>query len=184
MKLVVPVLASALAISIGLSVASAGGPAAGQAPDSAPGLQSDLLKDWQGLKDTMVKLGDAMPPDKFDFKPTPAQRTFGEQLMHVAGANVGLMKLLDPKAAPPALPEKPTAKADILKALADSFDFGTTVLRGQTDTSLQATVQGPRYLGPSTGARIVYRAIAHTWDEYGAMTVYLRLNGIVPPASR
>jgi hypothetical protein len=161
-------------------VTRAAGPAA---QTDAVTLQGDLLKDWEALKDTMMQLGDAMPAEKFDFKPTPELRTFGEQLMHVAGSNVGLMKLLDPSATAPTLP-KATAKADVLKALAESFDFGTAALKKQTDATLQESVQGPRYLGPSTGARIVYRNMAHTWDEYGVMTVYLRLNGIVPPASR
>jgi hypothetical protein len=146
-------------------------------------VSGDLLKDWQALKDTMVKLGEAMPPDKFSYKATPELRTFAEQLMHVAAANVGLMKLVDPKATPPTLPEKPTDKAVVMKALADSFDFGAAALKGKSDTDLQATVEGPRFLGPSTAARVTYRAMGHTWDEYGVMTVYLRLNGIVPPAS-
>ncbi len=158
----------------------------GQAP--APGgtatLAGDLLKDWTELKDTMMKLGDAMPPDKFDFKPVKELRTYAEQLTHVAGANVGLMRLLDPKATAPTINAKATAKDEVLKALADSFDFGTTLLKAQTNASLQETVQGPRFLGASTRARIVYRTMEHTYDEYGVMTVYLRLNGIVPPASR
>jgi len=45
-------------------------------------------------------------------------------------------------------------------------------------------VQGPRFIGTATRARLVWVTIGHAWDEYGAMTVYLRLNGIVPPASR
>jgi len=167
-----------------MPVASVVARAAGAARQAgAVTLQGDLLKDWEALKNTMMQLGDAMPAEKFDFKPTPELRTFGEQLMHVAGSNVGLMKLLDPSSAAPTLP-KATAKADVLKALAESFDFGTAVLKKQTDATLQTSVQGPRYLGMSTAARIVYRNMAHTWDEYGVMTVYLRLNGIVPPASR
>ncbi|MBI3262188.1 MAG: DinB family protein [Acidobacteria bacterium] len=159
----------------------------GAQPPAAPAaatLAGDLLKDWEAQKDTMMKPGDAMPPEKFSYKPTQELRTYAEQLMHVATSNVGLMRLLDPKAAAPALNDKAAAKADVLKALADSFDFGTSILKAQTNATLQETVQAPRFLGPSTRARVVYRTIAHTWDEYGAMTVYLRLNGIVPPASR
>jgi hypothetical protein len=174
-----------LALGVSLSAAAAaGGDHPVQPPPSSASLAGDLVKDWEGLKDTMMKLGDAMPAEKFGFKPTPELRSFGEQLMHVAGANISLVKLLDPKAAPPTPMEKATAKADVLKALADSFDFGSRILKDQTNATLQETVQGPRFLGPSTRARIVYRTMGHTYDEYGAMTVYLRLNGIVPPASR
>jgi uncharacterized damage-inducible protein DinB len=147
-------------------------------------IQTDLLKDWTNMKETMTKIGDAMPEDKFGYKPTPAQRTFGEQLLHVAGANVGLMKLLGGKTAAPAVDDKATSKAAIMKALADSYDFGAAVIKEQTDQSIAEAVRGPNFMGTATRARLVWFAIGHAWDEYGAMTVYLRLNGIVPPASR
>ena len=189
----------ALLVAVSLVVVSIGLPACSQGAGEAPvseaaaspelpvsadeALSADLRKDWEALKDTMMQLGDAMPPDKFTFKPTPELRTFGEQLMHVAGANVGLMGLLDPDVTAPTLPEA-TEKVEALQALSDSFDFGSDILRGQTSASVQETIEGPGFLGPSTRARIVYRTMSHTWDEYGVMTVYLRLNHIVPPASR
>jgi hypothetical protein len=153
------------------------------APAAATSLQADLLKDWQGLKDTMVKIADAMPPDKFDFKPKPEVRTYGEQILHVAGANVMILKAIDPSVAAPEIP-KTASKAEAIKALSDSFDYGTTLLKAQTNATLVETVNGPAFLGPSTRARLVYRTMGHTWDEYGVMTVYLRLNGLVPPASQ
>lgn len=156
-----------------------------QGSAAGAGLASDLHKDWTALKDTMLKLGGAMPAEKFSFKPKPELRTFAEQLMHVAGANVNFVRSIDPTVTPPTLPDKPTDKDVVLKALADSFDFGTAILKNQTDASIAKPVEGgPKFLGPSTGARLVYRAMAHTWDEYGVMTVYLRLNDIVPPASQ
>jgi uncharacterized damage-inducible protein DinB len=147
-------------------------------------LRSDLQKDWTEMKDRMMKIADAMPEDKFGFKPTPAQRNYGEQILHVAGANVMIMKTLGAKVPAPTINDKATAKADILKALADSYDYGTAVLNEQTDQSLLEAVQGPRFLGTSTRARFVWATLGHAWDEYGNMTTYLRLNGIVPPASR
>jgi hypothetical protein len=147
-------------------------------------IHSDVLKDWTNMKATMTKIADAMPEDKFGFKPTPAQRNYGEQILHVAGANVMLIKTLGGKAPAPTIDQKATSKAAILKALADSYDYGIAVLNEQTDQSLLEAVQGPRFIGTATRARLVFDAIGHAWDEYGAMTVYLRLNNIVPPASR
>lgn len=147
-------------------------------------IQSDVLKDWTKMKDTMTNIADAMPEDKFGYKPTPAQRSFGEQVMHVAGANVMIIKTLGGKAAAPTIDQKATSKAAILKALADSYDYGTAVLKEQNDQSMLEAVQGPRFIGTATRARLVWDTIGHAWDEYGAMTVYLRLNNIVPPASR
>lgn len=176
------VLASvALVIAASIGAQAVGDQAA---PSAAPSLADDLQKDWVALKDTMAQLGGAMPPDKFGFKPVPELRSFAEQLTHVAQVNVTFMRGLDPKATPPALNYKATAKDEVLKVLAASFDFGAQVMKGHTSESLLKPADGPRFLGPSTGARLVWRAMAHTWDEYGVMTVYLRLNGIVPPASR
>lgn len=150
-------------------------------------LQDNALQDWTRLKDTMMKIAEAMPEDKFGFRATPAERTWGEQILHVAEANVVQMGRLGAKAAPPPYNMKATAKAEILKTLADSFDFGTAALKEQTDqtmTAQAATTRFDRFMGPSTNARVVYYVIGHTWDIYGQMVVYLRLNGITPPASQ
>ena len=145
-------------------------------------LAAVVLKDWEDLKTAMMEFGDAMPAENFDFKPTDELRNFGEQLMHVASANLFYMGNLDTAATRPDLGE-PVEKAGVLQALSDSFDFGTEILSGQTDASLREMVDGG-FLGESNRARIAYMAIVHTRQEYGVMTVYLRLNDIVPPASR
>ena len=145
-------------------------------------LAAVVLKDWEDLKTAMMEFGDAMPAENFDYKPKEELRNFGEQLMHVASAHLFYMGNLDTDAARPDFGE-PVEKADILQALSDSFDFGTAILSGQTDASLREMVDGG-YLGESNRARIAYMAMIHTRQEYGVMTVYLRLNDIVPPASR
>jgi hypothetical protein len=177
-----------IAVTLALLLA----PAAVQTPSTAAaqpsttvGLQADLLKDWEAQKDKLLKIGDAMPEDKFGFKPKPELRSFAEQLTHVAGAIVGTMQRLDSSITAPTLPQHATSKAEALKALRDAFEFGSAVLNKQTDATLVQGVQGPGYYGPglSTRARLVYRTMVHSEDEYGVMTVYLRLNGVTPPAS-
>ena len=145
-------------------------------------LAAVVLKDWEDLKTAMMEFGDAMPAENFDYKPKEELRNFGEQLMHVASAHLFYMGNLDTDAARPDFGE-PVEKAAVLQALSDSFDFGTEILSGQTDASLREMVDGG-YLGESNRARIAYMAMIHTRQEYGVMTVYLRLNDIVPPASR
>jgi len=151
----------------------------------AVSLQADFLKDWDAQKNKLMKIAAAMPDDKFAFKPKPELRTWAEQITHIAGAIVGTMRRLDASVTPPTLPEKADTKADVLKVLGDAFDFGSAVLKTQTDATIAQSVQGPPYYGPglSTRARLVYRTMVHSEDEYGVMTVYLRLNGITPPAS-
>jgi len=168
-----------LTIVAALIVVATGRPAA-----QSGSIQAELLKDVTNQKDQMGKIADAMPEDKFGFKSTPAQRSYGEQILHVAGANVMIFKTLGAKAAAPAINQKATGKAEILKALADSYDYGIAALKEQTDQTMLQTVQGPSFLGTSTRARLSYFVMNHAMDIYGQMAVYLRLNGIVPPASR
>jgi uncharacterized damage-inducible protein DinB len=163
-------------------------PAAAEAPAPAPSSQvlRDLRTDWQAQKDTMMKIADAMPEGKFGYKSTPPQRNYGEQIMHVALTNVELLKVLGGKAAAPTFSaESVKTKGDMLKALADSYDYGTALLNEESEATIgQPMKDSPAWLGPSTRARIMWTLLAHTMDIYGQMAVYLRLNGVVPPASR
>ncbi len=149
-------------------------------------LQSELLKDWLDLKTTMHKIAAEMPADKYGFRPTEAQQTFGERTVHIASVNVAILGSLAGTAAPkPMIDPKATTKDAAIKALDDSFDYGAALLKQQTDqTLLQAVASPPKFLGPSSRARIITFLAGHTWDIYGQMVVYLRLNGHVPPASQ
>ena len=157
-----------------------------QAP-AAVSHKAEMLKDWAGLKDTMTKIANEMPADKFNAKPTPAQQSFAERVVHIAQVNNRFLGAVGGTAKAPALDAKAAgmSKEAAIKAMQDSFDYGTAVLNEQTDqTMLQAAAMPPPFLGPSTRARLYTFLIGHTWDIYGQMVVYLRLNGRVPPASQ
>ena len=94
-------------------------------------VKAEVLKDWTDMKGTMVKISSAMPDDKFGFKSTPAQRSYGEQIMHIAGANANFLKSLGGKAAAPALAMKATSKADIIKVHEQPFDSANVVIDEQ-----------------------------------------------------
>ena len=144
----------------------------------------DLIKDWERQKDTLVAIADAMPEDQFGYKATPAQRSYGEQIMHIAGVNVQILGLVGGTVAAPSFTaESATTKAEILQALAESYDYGIALLNEHTDASMNGTVEAA-FLGPSTRARVFWFLLGHSMDTYGQMAVYLRLNDIVPPASR
>ncbi|MSO57085.1 MAG: DinB family protein [Acidobacteria bacterium] len=158
--------------------------ALGARAQSKPGdLKADVLKDWTAMKNTMVKIANEMPEDKFGYKSTPPQRAYGEQILHAATVNVSFMGLLGGKTTAPAINMKATSKAEIVKALSDSFDYGTALINEQTPESMTQAVPA-RFLGEASRARIAYFVIGHTWDIYGQMVVYLRLSGGVPPASQ
>jgi len=147
-------------------------------------LAADVLADWMGQKEQLMGIADAMPADKFDYKSTPAQRSYGEQIMHIVQVNSFLLRSLGAKTAPPEINMKAMAKADVLRALEQSYDYGAAALKEFGDAAMGQAVDGPPFLGRSTRARIAYFAMSHAMDIYGQMAVYLRLNDIVPPASR
>lgn len=147
-------------------------------------LNQELLKDWLQMKDLILKLAAEMPEEKYSFKTTAAQRDFGQQALHIATGNLYNLSFLKPKASPPTINRQAKSKTEIMKALADSFDYGTAVIKEQTDQSIMEVVQTNQYLGPSSRARVLYFLLGHGWDIYGQMVVYLRLNGGVPPASQ
>ena len=99
--------------------------------------------------------------------------------------NASRNRRLGGTATTPTIDPKATSKDAALKALDDSFDYGATILKQQTDqTLLQSVASAPTFMGPSSRARIIAFLAGHTWDIYGQLAVYLRLNGHVPPASQ
>ena len=130
-------------------------PAGGHRHATAPAfaqatIHGDLSKDWAGQKTLLVALANAMPEDKYGFKPTPAQRTFGEHVLHIAQVNVMLTKALGGKTPEPAINMKATTKADMIKAMSDSFDYGAKVIAEFNNTTIQETIQA-RSWGPRLG---------------------------------
>ena len=155
-------------------------------------LSGDLLADWRQQKRMVMGIAEAMPEAAFSFKPTEAQRTYAEQILHVAGANVYLMQHLGGRAAAPDVDTtdfkifglSATSKAEVLEALGTGYDYGIAVLQEFSDDQLLETISGPQYLGSVTRVKMAYFTLSHAMDIYGQMAVYLRLNGVTPPASR
>ena len=154
-----------------------------EAEEPATNVAADLVGDWNSLKDRMVSQAEAMPAELYDYKPTEELRSFGEQLTHITGAQNNTMGTLNADMEAPARPEETSDKAVVIQAMIDSFDYGAAVLAGETSDSIQDVIECS-YLGTSTKARCVYSTMIHTWSEYGVMTVYHRLNDLVPPASQ
>lgn len=182
------VAAVALLVCGLVQVASAQGRQGRGGPPAAPTiitLAGDVQADWAAQKEQFVGAADAMPDDKFGYKSTPAQRSYGEQIMHIVQANSFLLGTLGGKTPAPTINMKATTKAEVMTAMRQSFDFGDAVLKELSDQQLNERVMPPPFMGPSASRlRLIYGSMQHTMDIYGQMVVYLRLNGIVPPASR
>ncbi len=147
---------------------------------------------WADMESSFISLADAMPEDNWGYKPSENLgafkdvRTFGEQVKHVACANEAWANKLG-GAKPPARcdlggPNPAKTKSEIMAYLKNSFrmmDEG--IAATNADNSLQP-LHGP-YGGDNRLAVIEY-ALWHATDHYGQLVIYLRLNGITPPASR
>ena len=139
-----------------------------------------------GMEKEFVDAAEAMPEDKYNFAPTNGEfkgaRTFGQQVKHVAEANYYFwggpdFTEADDKKITDSI-DKLTSKADIVKALKDSFTKAHSMIDGMTaENAFMVTKTGTR-------AGMSAFGIAHMMDHYGQMVEYLRMNGIVPPASR
>jgi DinB superfamily len=140
-----------------------------------------------------VPAADAMPEDKFAFAPTTGEfkgvRTFEQQVKHVAAVNYMLAAgILGEK--PPvdtgseSGPDSVKTKADIIKYLKDSFVYLHKAVLSINDKNLVAPTKSPFGEGTATRLALASGAVGHCFDHYGQMVEYLRLNGIIPPASR
>ena len=147
-------------------------------------LKAEALRDLNEMKSTMVKIASAMPEDKFGYRATPPQRTFGEQIQHITDANMVWTKTLGAKATAPAVNKKPTSKAETIRGLEASIDSAAAAIGEQTADSMLEQVTMPWSKELESRLHVVYSIISHAWDIYGQMAVYLRLNGLVPPASQ
>jgi len=176
-------------IIVGTSAAQAQQPAAAQPPPSFMGpcsnLSCEIQNDWTRNNVMIYGLARAMPEDKYGFKPTPEQQSFGERVLHVAQVNVSLLQGLGAKTPAPAIDPKATSKADAMAAVQKVGDYGIAVIKEFSDQQLTGRVESPWFMGPmSSRQRILYFLMTHSQDTYGQLVVYLRLNGITPPASR
>jgi uncharacterized damage-inducible protein DinB len=161
---------------------------AGDVPASIADSVAETLKFAEG---NFLGLAEAMPESKYGFVPTAGKfddaRTFGEQVKHVACAQFAFFNEFEGKK-PPDDCEKgghdpAKTKAELIKYLKDSFDYGNRVIAGLTAENTLDRIEG-RYAGPNTKLGICVVSVWHVTDHYGQLVEYLRMNGIVPPMTQ
>jgi hypothetical protein len=174
-------------------------PAAPVAPSDQPPPKLTIaqIMDRQltGLEKELVPAAEAMPDDKFNFAPTQGEfkgvRTFALQIKHVAQTNFVLFSGLLGEKLPPSIdpkadngPDKLTSKAEILRFLKDSFALGHRAMATLSEANLTERIIGPDGKPGPTRLGAASLTVWHSFDHYGQIVEYLRMNGIVPPASR
>lgn len=161
---------------------------------------SALLRTLDDEEYELRSAAEAMPAGKYAFRPTnrsfadsnPAfgpktVRTFAEQVKHVACSNFAFAAELDggkpPERCDLGGPSRATTRAELLPYLQGSFAAIKKSLRAITAKNEFDPIEGP-YAGPNTRLGLAEVVVWHNADHYGQMVLYLRMNGIVPPASR
>jgi DinB family protein len=152
-------------------------------------LVCEVENDWSRNNVMIYGLANAMPEDKFNYKPTPAQQSFGERVLHVAQINVMLLQALGAKTPAPTVDANATSKTASMAALQRVGEYGVAVIRELGERGLTARIDSPGpmgfFMGPQLSRqRVLYFLMMHSQDTYGQLVVYARLNGITPPASR
>jgi len=163
-------------------------------PSQQPTIAALVDREISNIEKQVLEVAEAMPEEKFNFSPESLNipgsnyqgvRTFALQVKHVAASNYFIWSPLTGDKLPEGLgdgngPENLKTKADIIQFLKDSFALGHKAAATLTPQNMLQTPEGSK----SPRLRLAEFAVAHACNHYGQMVEYLRMNGIVPPASR
>ena len=135
------------------------------------------------MRDYFVRAAEKMPGDKYAFRPSPDVRTFAQQIAHVADDQYNLCapaQGAERNAAYRDIESRLSTKAELVPALKDAFAYCDKVYDATTDA---ASLAPPNSTMRPTRFSYLNWNLWHTWEHYGNIVVYLRMNGLVPPSS-
>ena len=164
------------------------------APEAPPTAASVVDRQVSSIEKLVVEAADAMPADKYDFTPESLKipgsdykgvRSFAQQVRHIAASNYAIWVPLTGDKVPDNYkggngPDDLKTKEQILKFLKDSYALGHRAAVSLTSENMLQAPEGSK----SVRLHRATFGVAHAYDHYGQMVEYLRMNGIVPPASR
>ena len=145
-----------------------------------------LLDNWNEIGRKLIAMAEDFPEDKYDFKPTPAQRSFAEQQLHAAGANyffINPVKGVRPPIGDPKRSDYKT-KAAIVEYVKQSFADGAALIKSKGDGGLNDLWVDPFSNQQTRFSDGAWGFIEHSGEHYGQLVVYYRVAGLVPPESR
>jgi uncharacterized damage-inducible protein DinB len=165
-----------------------------QAAGSARSRADEILEWWNHIGNRLIAMAKDFPEDKYDFKVQKDERTFAENLLHVAAVDYDLIGRVSQSKIGPDFGENghnPSrdaykTKADVVKLLEQAIADGAAVIKQQGDAGLDKTMP----FAWQTGKHVVHisyiwiTAIEHSTEHFGQLVVYYRANNLVPPESR
>ena len=170
------------------------GQAQNQAPLAPRSRAEETLEWWNQIGNKLIAMAKDFPEDKYDFKVQKDERTFAENLLHVAAVDYDLISSVSGSNVGPDFgkdkhnPSRDAykSKADVVKLLEQAVADGATVIKEQGDAGLDKTTS----FGWETGRHVVHisyiwiTGIEHSTEHFGQLVVYYRANNLVPPESR
>jgi uncharacterized damage-inducible protein DinB len=147
-------------------------------------LSAEVKQDYQSVRDYFLQAAEEMPESLYTFRPSPAVRSFAQQVAHVADDQYNLCAPARGevrKAAYTAIENSLSKKPELLTALRDAFGYCDTAFEALTDAG--GSVPAADGKGRTRFGYLNWN-MWHTWEHYGNVVVYLRLKGLVPPSSQ
>ena len=140
-----------------------------------------LLPRFDAAKLNLIEAAEAMPEASYDFKLTPGQRTFGDWIEHNISMNFSMCASMVGHTTPREHQPGGKGKAELVRALKESFDYCEPIFKSMTDEKSQQHIQINDKLVYPVAVMI---ALVSNWNEhYGNMVGYLRTKGITPPST-
>jgi uncharacterized damage-inducible protein DinB len=154
--------------------------------DGTPGItgyRSEVLSEVIVQEDKFTRLAEAVPADKYSWRPSPDVRSFAEVFLHVSAANYNLYKLVG--APPPSgldlkgLEKSTTDKAKVIATLKDSYAHAKAAIKAMPDADLEKSMDW--FGGKNTERGVLLFVVRHGAEHLGQSIAYARFAGIVPP---
>lgn len=156
----------------------------GQGTVAITGLRQSFLHDWDNLSKKLVDLAEAIPAEKYTWRPAEGVRSVSEVFGHVAGANFIIPRALgiEPPEGLSRDMEKETDKAKVVATLKQSLDHVRLAVASLPDAKLDAEVD--LFGQKARGRDVLLLLLGHNHEHLGQSIAYARMNGVVPPWSR
>lgn len=156
-------------------------------PKPAVSPSQALLDSWNDVGRKLIAMAEDFPDDKYDFKPTPAQRSFAEQLLHAANANYYFINPASGKKMPAGEDPKRDdykTKAAVVAFVKKAFEDGAAAIQMKGDKGMGDLLVDPFANQQVRVSDMAWGLLEHSGEHYGQLVGYYRVAGLVPPESR
>jgi uncharacterized damage-inducible protein DinB len=183
-------LTSAVVLAVGLWIASASSAREGHRNEPAKAAPSEsgiVLAQWNDIGRKLIAMAEDFPEDKYEFKPTPAQRSFAEQLLHAASSMYYFTDVAagnKPRYAEDPKRDSLKTKAQVAAFVKKCVEDGAAAIKAKGDKGMTELITDPESKEQMQVSDLAYGLMEHSGEHYGQLVVYYRVSGLVPPESR